>query len=366
LVSFFAIKQFCKKTQPIWLTYKKEKAFMKKLIKLVEVFFVVCLCFLVSIASAESAKSIGTNTGPQLIVVQETTIPLGTKAEKSSGETECPYKLTLKINALFLHRGDNKSQSLRGVLGVSWGSLLAADDFNLGWAPGMDTSLMFRNQNFGVEVRYLGLTQWSESKTATTNFNANPAGIDFTASGKFKSALNNAELNLHWWPCANDRYNLLMGFRWLRLKDRFSLFERITISSSLSSANDGMALSCRNDLWGGQVGVEGLLFGKRDQGFSIDYSVKGGVFENRISNKAASFLEQNDIAVDSNSDSWDRTKTAFLSELGLNANYAFTKNIALSIGYELLYVNKAAVAIQDASTQSVLFQGGRAGLHIAF
>ena len=125
----------------------------------------------------------------------------------------------------------------------------------------------------------------------------------------------------------------------------------------------------RTSFLGGQVGVEGLLFGKRDKGFSIDYGVKGGVFQNNIRNKEAGSFEENDIyfvGSDSFSDSWNRTVTAYLGELGLNANYAFTKNIALSIGYELLYVNKAAVAIQDASTQSVLFQGGRAGLNFTF
>lgn len=64
---------------------------------------------------------------------------------------------------------------------------------------------------------------------------------------------------------------------------------------------------------------------------------------------------------------WDRTKTACLSELGLNANYAFTKNIGVGIGYELLYISKVAVPVNNwASTQSVLFQGGRAGLKISF
>ena len=77
----------------------------------------------------------------------------------------------------------------------------------------MDTSLMLRRVRFGVELRYLGLHQWSESKSAY--YSSAVAQYDIFESAKFRSRLHNVELNLHWWPCicsetdTNDRFNLL-------------------------------------------------------------------------------------------------------------------------------------------------------------
>src|SRR4030042_3316064 len=311
---------------------------------------VIVLTFflLVSLPQAQSADATAT-------------VPLTATAVVGASEAECPYTLTFKLAAVALHREDNKSQSLIDVEGVD---LIDAGDLELGWAPGMDTSLMLQNECYGIELRYLGLHQWDESKRDSDSiFFGNVSG-----SAKLKSALHNAELNLHWWPCANDRYSLLMGFRWLRLKDRLSLLEGTVIF--LRFTEEGNSLSCRNDLWGGQVGVEGLLFGKRDQGFSIDGGVKAGVFANKVRNKASEYeavYVPGFSGSDSYSDSWDRTKTVLLSELGLNLNYAFTKNIAMTVGYELLYISKIATPVNDfASTQHVLYQGSRVGLNFMF
>ena len=278
-------------------------------------------------------------------------------------------RMTFKLAAVALHREDNKNQRLIYAQSYGTNAEIDAGELDLGWAPGMDTSIMLQDRCYGVELRYLGLTQWSESKTMS---DYDPFwGDESEASGKFRSRLHNAELNLHWWPCANDRYSLLAGFRWLRLTDRLSgstyEFDGVTYEYDYHQGS----ISCRNQLWGGQVGIEGLLFGKRDQGFSIDGGVKAGVFANKIRNQLSEGDEEYDprggYSYGSYSDKWNRTKTAFLSEVVLNANYALTKNISMSVGYQLLYVNKVAVPVNDwASTQSVIFHGGRAGLNFVF
>ena len=99
-----------------------------------------------------------------------------------------------------------------------------AGDLNPGWATGTDDSLMLQTKTFGLELRYFGALDWSKSKNSH-DFDVF-SGDYADAYGKYKSWLNNGELNLHWWPCANDRYNLLMGFRWLRLGDRGTVYYR--------------------------------------------------------------------------------------------------------------------------------------------
>jgi hypothetical protein len=295
------------------------------------------------------------------------TVPLTATAVVGAAETESPYTLTFKLAAVALHREDNKSQELFYATSFATHAQVDTGDLDLGWAPGMDASIMLQNPCYGIELRYLGLTQWSETKSDSE---IDPFwGDESAVSGKFKSRLHNAELNLHWWPCANDRYSWLVGFRWFRLTDRLSGSED-QYDGLLGYYYYGQgSLSSRNELWGGQVGIEGLLFGKRDKGFSVDGGVKAGVFANKIRNKVSESYEEyyGGYSNGSYSDSWNRTKTAFLSEVVLNANYAFTKNISMTVGYQFLYVNKVAVPINNwGSTQSVIFHGGRMGLNVAF
>lgn len=344
---------------------------MDKLMKLewISSIFVVLFLFL-SLPSAQSAEVTG--NAPIMVASQEATIPLTANAVTGATESECPYTLTFKLAAVALHRENNKSQR---VLSASTGYPgpidkyveIGAGDLNLDWAPGMDTSIMLQNKCFGVELRYLGLAQWDASSSGLDGDDGDWAAV----GGEFKSRLHNAELNLHWWPCANDRYSFLAGFRWFQLTDRFSGYANDQYDPYWDVGNNNY--SSQNDLYGGQLGLEGLLFGKRDQGFSIDGGVKAGVFANKIHNQ----VQWVGYGYDpfgpwegSYSASKHRTKTAFLGEVIFNATYAFTKNIAMTVGYQFLYVNNVAVPINNyqstGSTQSVIFHGGRLGLNIAF
>jgi hypothetical protein len=333
---------------------------------------VVCvflgLSLFLSLPSAQSAEA--TANAPIMVASQEATIPLTANVVTGASESPyCPYWLTFKLAAVALYREKNKSQVVLGDWSSPQGvfAKVGAGDLNLGWAPGMDTSIMLQNPTFGIELRYLGLAQWDES---ASDYNSPPFPDEYVNVGaKSKSRLNNAELNLHWWPCANDRYSLLAGFRWFQLTDRLSAYA-YDQGGIFWNYMQG-SLKSENNLYGGQVGVEGLLLGKRDKGFSIDGGVKAGVFQNNIRNHESGYEEGYNpfggFYGDGGSDSWSRSKTAFLGEVNLNANYAFTKNIAMTVGYMFLYVNKVAVPVNDyASTQSVIFHGGRLGLNVAF
>ncbi len=169
--------------------------------------------FLSKIASAEPLANDPGNASV-LVAPQETTIPL---TETNQGE-ECPYKLRIKAGALFLHRQDNDSRELVGLDG---GRTIDADDLDLGFAAGMDISLMGQHKEFGAELRYFGLHDWSESQSAAGSTFAfmgykDTGFLYFYSDGlqinaDYSSQIHNAEFNLHWWPCANERYHFLMG-----------------------------------------------------------------------------------------------------------------------------------------------------------
>ncbi len=86
--------------------------------------------------------------------------------------------------------------------------------------------------------------------------------------------------------------------------------------------------------------MEGLLFGKRDQGFSLDGGVKAGVSQTRSTTNVRGYGNTlRIILMVLIPTAGTEPKPCYLSELGLNLNYAFTKNIAMTVGYELLYIS---------------------------
>lgn len=324
----------------------------------------LALFLLVSPPQAKSAEV--TENAPIMVASQEATIPLAASAVTGAAEAECPYKLRLRLAAVALHREDNnRNYRLMWAQHADAYADIKAHDLDLGWAAGTDASLMLQYRNFGAELRYFGIPAgWSESKGRSVDYGF----YGVAASGKYESWLNNAEFNLHWWPCG-ERFNVLMGLRWIRLSERIKGMEDEWCYWCDEFYDWEGSWSTRNQLWGGQVGVEGLLFGKRDQGFSIDGGVKVGIFRNHIHNKAAGSWYYYDEGYEDWGDysqGWRRSKNTLVSELGVNLNYAFTKNIAMTVGYQLMHLSAVALAGQENSVQSVLYQGGRLGVNIAF
>jgi hypothetical protein len=357
---------------------------MKNFKKLGIISFTFLALFLfVFLSKIASAEPLATDPGnaPILVAAQEATIPLTANAATGTTEEECPYKLRLRAGALFLHREDNDHRTLVTDSFLGGNELLNASDLDLGFETGTDISLMLQYREMGLELRFFGLQDWSESKGPQTS----PGGavvqyltpIGNTAypaevSAKYNSWLNNGEFNLHWWPCANERYHLLMGVRWIRLSERLGITQ--DIGPGLNVAN--YKTTARNRLWGGQIGAEGVLFGNLEKGFSIDGCVKGGYFRNDILTKATisqSILSDVFVA------NADKNKGTFLGELGIGANYAFTRNIALTVRYQLLWLDQVALApeqiqnlapfagtARSVDTDSVLYHGGCVGLTISF
>lgn len=349
---------------------------MDKFKRLGWVSFIFLALFLCVSPQAQSAEATG-NAPVVMVASQEATVPVAANAATGAAEQECPWKWTIRSEALWLNRGGNTHKELlhaRSGHGddAARASVNASQlDFNWANNVGSDNSVMLQYRNFGVELRYFGSLHGSSSEKdfdmsrerRETNIAAADAGYNYW--------LNNGELNFHWWPCSNDRYNLLAGFRYFRLSESLS---GDTFEGSFRHRHDFLEfedgkVTTQNQLFGAQLGIEGLLLGKREKGFSIDSSLKAGLFYNDIDNNFydSGFGRYNRHHwVWDRSDSESRSKTPFMSELGIGLNYAFTKHIAVTTRYHLLWVNNIAVASKYGNTDSILFQGGSVGLTLSF
>jgi opacity protein-like surface antigen len=182
----------------------------------------------------------------------------------------------------------------------------------------------------------------------------------------YKSGLQSVEFNLNWYP--NERIRTFIGGRYMKLDEEL----RISTESFGTTYLD--EVSTKNDLLGGQLGIEGVLFGKTDDGFSIEGGVKVGYFHNDISVKAEFPLPVlGDLSARSSKD-----ENTLAGEFGIGVSYAFLRNIALSARYQLLWLNHVALAPEqwpvtdyatgriNTATDSVIYHGAWVGVILSW
>jgi len=298
------------------------------------------------------------------------------------GATQPPSPLSWNVRAglLLLHREKNDKVTL--FTDGTGNTLLNAKDLNLGVGFGLDAGLGVKLRTFGTafgaEVRYFGIYEWSQSDSASSQFvllrrgaysigyfAAPPNSVKVNAD--YESGLQNVELNLSWYPI--ERIRVFIGLRYINIDEEL----KNTIDFASGGALTTEKITANNKLLGGQVGIEGVFLGKTDDGFSIDGWAKVGYFNNDISTKATLNGPIGPESTKSNKD-----KSTLGTEFGIGVKYAFTRNIALSARYQLLWLNEVAFAPQQvpvvnyitgrftAATDSVLYQGGWIGCIISW
>jgi opacity protein-like surface antigen len=299
------------------------------------------------------------------------------------GATQPPSPLSWKVMAglLVLHRENNDKVTL--FTDSAGTELLNARDLNLGIGFGLDAGLGVKlcalRTAFGAEVRYFGIHEWSESDSAISTSGvlsrnglsvsyfgtpANPVGV----TAKYESALQNVELNLGWYPV--ERIRVFVGGRYINIDEE--LKNGIDFIPGLVPTTE--KITAKNNLLGGQLGVNGVFLGNTDDGFSIDGWAKVGYFNNDISTRAK-LKPSAPFAFRSSS---SKDKGALATEFGIGVQYAFSRNIALSARYQLLWLDEVAFAPQQATvvnylngrfsaeTDSVLYQGGWIGFLLSW
>ncbi len=300
------------------------------------------------------------------------------------GATQPPSPLSWKVTVgpLFLYREKNDKVTLfTDATGVD---LLNARDLNLGFGFGLDSSLGVKVRTLGTalgaEVRYFGIYEWSESDSGPLStavimqrngfiVTYGSSAPDIVTSAKYKSGLQNVEVNLSWYPI--ERVRALIGVRYINIDEE--LKNGMDFVSGFAPTIE--KITAKNNLVGGQLGVDGVFWGKTDDGLSADGWAKVGYFNNDISAKARVV---NPIAPFAFASSSNKDQGTLATEFGIGVKYAFTRNIAISARYQLLWLDKVAFAPQqvtgvdyingrfDAVTDSVLYQGGWIGLVLSW
>jgi hypothetical protein len=290
----------------------------------------------------------------------------------------CRPLWTVNAGTLILHRS-TPQPSVLVLTSPSRGSmtLLDASDFTFGWDAGVDIGVTRRVDKYeafdAIEFRYFGIQDWQANTSIITGprwgfpnipgYFSDSAQID----ASYRSQLHSAELNLQR-DSSWNRLTWLAGMRWIGLDERLNLAESF-IGSSMNHT-----FTTHNNLFGGQIGAA-LKLWENGGPLHINCVSKAGLYDNSTSNR----YEDDDSWGNYNLLCSDRKhQVAFAGDIGLTATYQWTKHVALQGGYQLLWIQGAAIAGDQAqainytahdgiaSNGGVFYHGAMASVNITW
>jgi hypothetical protein len=185
----------------------------------------------------------------------------------------------------------------------------------------------------------------------------------------YRSRLFTAEVN---WKQSLEQEWLapLIGFRWLRLGESFSFAGQF--GENAATEFEG-TYRTTNDLFGAQAGAEAQLFAPTER-LSLSATGKAGVYLNDAAMSVNYASTGYDLAQSNQDDS-----IAFVGEILLTATYRISPSVALRGGYQLNWLEGAALAADQPATYvanpsngyvnsdgSLFLNGGFGGLEITW
>ncbi|MCY2988118.1 MAG: hypothetical protein NTY19_09685 [Planctomycetota bacterium] len=311
------------------------------------------------VPAADSCAAAGGQTGVTASLSDQ--IPAGLDPECAAtawDECVCGPRWSATLDAMFLQRRTPRATLLMVNNKLPEQNLNAAD-FQFGFDAGLDVSVTRQSTNGpGIEFRYFGVEPWNATTTTPTTvgdwLTINTARLfekeaGNTIDARCRAELQNFEINgrlpLH------ERLTMLVGFRYLELDERFD--------ATLPGAEIPFAYEAitRNRLYGVQFGGQAVVW---DVGgpLSIEGVGKAGVFANCAAQDSAFRIVPPIGPENVASAHGQANSTAFVGELGLQANYHLTERLSLRGGYRLLWVDGVALATDQVGVSDFIFGRG--------
>ena len=229
--------------------------------------------------------------------------------------------VTVTSGAPLLQRqGDNDSLiPMNGMAGLELDAVLHLREFNLefGWLG------VFSEQT----TQYLPVFAGGSLPTSPP--------IGFTSNGllftQYSSDLNSFELNFRLPMSPN--FTGIGGLRYI------NLHEAVHLTETSPTQVLGWKTTTSNNLFGLQAGGD-LAFARIGR-FQMNAVAKGGIFVNSIEQDGTivGFPSPGNLIVDDGT-----AKAAFLGELKLMGTYRFTDRVAVSAGYQAIWLSNIALA----------------------
>ena len=263
-----------------------------------------------------------------------------------------------ELGPIALRRQSNRSVTLiREALTNA--TVLNATSLDLGWQAGLDARGGVTLGDYGAEFRWINVGRvfrgWSDDAHVITPVNweipTRPILIGFpvaNVSAGFSSTLTNMEGNLTWQ--AHRYLALLAGVRYMSVKDDLGMH----FDTGLNLAD--VKAASRNNLWGGQLGAQGRV-PVLTPDLLVGATVKGAYLHNSAKNNFNLTQQVGSAFYASNRDG--RNTWAF--ELGADIRYNIFSLVAVSAGYQGLWIGRVAQVTDQINRFNLLSGGGAVG-----
>jgi hypothetical protein len=243
-----------------------------------------------------------------------------------------------------------------------WGNvLLDANEFAFNFRAGWEFSAIRHNLRctcWDLEARYARIDGWRAvrdpvfSPYGSVVRYATPLGNPYfpaMVSAGYESHFDSLELNLRR-PTGCGWLTLLGGFRFAELDERGMTIFRVTDPESAQPNVVSSEVGAINDLYGFQLGADARLW--QWCCLSVDGKLRAGVYYNR----AVGSVVHSQSSVDQAWAVRDRdSQTAFLGELGLTGTCQLTDALAVTAGYQVMWLAGVAVASDQLAVSDPYF-----------
>ncbi len=242
--------------------------------------------------------------------------------------------------------------------GLSGTPVLNADGMDSPAAAGPRFSIFRFNDANGtaLETTYFQIANWRSERPLAAQAdlyalappgiygNDNTQNFD-TGDVNLGAWMKSLEVNRHWWIGQHARF--LAGFRWVEWQENFSLSDEFVGTQTIQ---DFYATECFNSLYGGQIGIDGVLCTL--PWMRVDSLVKAGAYYNNgvqrssyTSNATGAFITQS-VAVDQSP-----VSASFLGEVGITGVIPVTTWLDVRVGYSGWWLSGIVQPTQQLSGQ---------------
>jgi hypothetical protein len=264
-----------------------------------------------------------------------------------------------EVDALLLWRNAPPSRSLVNMSSGANASVLNASQLESAPAAGPRFRLLHSHcSGTGAEFVYLRAFNFralDELPTATTDeylpdsLLKQPSTPFSSGTANLGSAIQTFEANGRT-PLRSGNLFFLAGFRWLEWQEHFSL------DTSTATASTSYGASTINSLYGGQLGLEALLFTAKT--FQIDTFFKGGAYYNNVAQHTSYITDVPGSSSVTTALNGSPASGAFVGELGINGSIFLSDHALLRFGYTAFWLENIALATRQLDDPTTLVSNG--------
>lgn len=311
-------------------------------------------------------KGTGIKTGSKFIPKAEAVSDTCDRCSKS--ECECAPRWIMSADLLWMSRSRANSQTMIESPAGGGSESFNARELRFDARAGFRTSWGYDLMD-GRAVELSAFSVYDQPATANVGdanmfftFHNLPAAIPTDAyTINYVSNLHNGELN--WWLDEAWGIRPMLGARWIRVREEFSILD--TTDTSWDAFSE-----MQNDLVGAQLGFKTRLWGDGNR-LRVEVAMKSGVYHNNVDYQArivdAGGASQGSI-------SRSPSATSFAGELTVTAVMQFTPHVAMRCGYHGLWMTEIGLAPNQANRSDIAtgigtdhlgalnYQGGFIGL----